>query len=64
MATETVVGKTCKLLCEVRDAQGKSRFNEEVVILKEVINLDRRMLLVKFLDGVTTFLFPHEIEIL
>lgn len=64
MATETVVGKACKLLGEVRDAQGKSRFNEEVVILREVMNLERKMYLCRFSDGVTTFLFPNEVEIL
>ena len=64
MATE-MVGKSCKLLTEIRDRNNQSRpKNEEVVILKEVVNLERLMYLCRFSDGVTTFLFPHEVELL
>jgi len=47
----------------VRDRQGLSRFNERPIVLREVTNLDRRMFLVQFDDGSTTFLFPDEITL-
>jgi len=36
---------------------------EKPKVLREVINLDRRMFLVQFGDGSTTFLFPDEVSI-
>lgn len=60
---EAVVGRHCNLLRPVRDKQGRTRFNEKPVILRQVNNLGRRMLLVQFDDGSTTFLFPDEINI-
>ncbi|MGO9268056.1 MAG: hypothetical protein ACLQBA_24725 [Candidatus Binataceae bacterium] len=39
------------------------RFNEKPKILREVNNLNRRMFLVEFGDGSTTFLFPDEVNI-
>ena len=47
----------------VRDHQGRSRFKEQPRILREVNNLDRRMFLVQFDDGSTTFLFPDEVVV-
>ena len=32
-------------------------------IVREVDNLGRRMLLVRFDDGAITFLFPHEVTV-
>jgi hypothetical protein len=61
--TEALVGRHCKLQRPVRDHEGRSRFSEQPRILREVSNLDRRMFLVQFDDGATTFLFPHEIVI-
>jgi hypothetical protein len=55
--------KRCQLVGLVRDHSGRVRFGEKPTILREVNNLDRRMFLVKFDDGATTFLFPHEIAI-
>jgi hypothetical protein len=47
----------------VRDQQGRTRFNEKPEVLRTVNNLGRRMFLVQFDDGSTTFLFPDEITI-
>ena len=63
LQTEQVAGKRCRLLKPVRDQQGRSRFNEEPRILREVNNLGRRMYLVEFNDGSTTFLFPDEVVV-
>lgn len=63
MNSESVVGRHCHLNRPVRDRQGTTRFNEQPVVLREVNNLDRRMYLVQFDDGSTTFLFPDEITL-
>jgi hypothetical protein len=63
MNTEAVVGRQCKLQKPVRDHEGRSRFAEKPRILREINNLDRRMYLVQFDDGATTFLFPDEVEV-
>ena len=60
---ESLVGRHCRLLRAVRDSQGRSRFTEEPVIVRELDNLGRHMLLVQFDDGSTTFLFPTEVAI-
>ena len=59
----TIVGKRCKLLRPVRDRQGRVRFSERPIILREVSNLGRTMFLVQFDDSSTTFLFPNELTI-
>ena len=56
--------KYCRLLEPVRDHEGHIRFTEAVEIIKEIDNLDRHMYLVRFEDGSTTFVFPHEVEVL
>jgi hypothetical protein len=61
--SQEVVGRLCHLLRPVRDHDGQTRFNESPRILREVNNLNRRMFLVQFQDGSTTFLFPDEINI-
>jgi hypothetical protein len=61
--SETVVGRRCRLLKPVRDHEGLSRFSEKPRILRTVDNLGRRMLLVQFDDGATTFLFPDEVVV-
>jgi hypothetical protein len=61
--TAELIGKHCKLQKPVRDHEGRSRFSEQPRILREVNNLDRRMYLVQFDDGATTFLFPDEVVI-
>jgi hypothetical protein len=58
-----VVGRLCRLIGLVRDHHGRSRFKEQPRILREVNNLDRRMFLVQFDDGSTTFLFPDEVVV-
>ncbi len=63
MDTEAVIGRHCHLLRPVRDKQGQTRFEERPVVLREVNNLGRRMFLVQFADGSTTFLFPDEVTI-
>jgi hypothetical protein len=56
-------GRQCRLRKPIRDAAGSTRFQERPIILREVFNLDRHMYLVKFVDGSTAFLFPHEIDV-
>lgn len=63
IVSEEIVGRRCLLLKPVRDHQGVAHFNEKPVIVRELNNLDRRMFLVKFADGHTTFLFPEEVNI-
>ena len=59
----SVVGRYCRLIKPVRDREGRTRFEERPRILREVINLERKMYLVQFEDGTTTFVFPHEIMV-
>jgi hypothetical protein len=58
-----VIGKPCRLCRPIRDRSGRSRFSETPIIVREVLNLERHMYLVKFADGATTFVFPDEIEL-
>ncbi len=60
---ESVAGRRCRLLKPVRDHEGLSRFSEKPRVLRTVDNLGRRMFLVQFDDGATTFLFPDEVVI-
>jgi len=60
---ESLVGRHCRLLRAVRDSHGRNRFTEQPLIVREVDNLGRHMLLVQFDDGSTTFLFPTEITV-
>jgi hypothetical protein len=60
---DEIVGRQCMLLKPVRDQQGQTHFSEKPRILREVNNLNRRMFLVQFADGSTTFLFPDEVNI-
>jgi hypothetical protein len=60
---DPVVGHYCLLKRPVRDHDGVNHFNERPKVLREVMNLDRRMFLVEFDDGSTTFLFPDEVAI-
>lgn len=57
------IGQRCKLLRPIRDREGRSRFEEQPRIIREVYNLGRKMFLVSFDDGATTFLFPDEIAL-
>jgi hypothetical protein len=59
----SVVGRHCLLKRPVRDHEGVNHFREKPLVLREVINLDRRMFLVEFRDGSTTFLFPDEVSL-
>ncbi len=61
--TEQVAGRRCRLLKPVRDREGRSRFDEKPRIIRELNNLGRRMYLVEFGDGSTTFLFPDEVVV-
>ena len=60
---DPVAGRYCMLKRPVRDRDGISHFKERPKVIREVINLDRRMFLVEFDDGSTTFLFPDEVTI-
>jgi hypothetical protein len=57
------LGTCCELLRPVTDHDGRSRFRERPLILREINNLGRRMFLVRFDDGATTFVFPNEVAI-
>jgi hypothetical protein len=60
--TESVAEhRRCSLVRPIRDHEGRMRFHENPVIVKEVSNLGRLMYLVRFDDGASTFLFPDEI---
>jgi hypothetical protein len=61
--SEGIIGRHCLLLKPVRDREGQMRFSEKPRIVREVNNLNRRMFLVEFSDGRTTFLFPDEVDI-
>ena len=56
--------KRCQLALSMRDRAGRVRFRENPEVVREIENLGRRMLLVRFEDGGTTFLFPHEVRVL
>jgi hypothetical protein len=56
--------KRCHLALPIHDRNGRVRFRETPEVLREVDNLGRRMLLLRFDDGVTTFLFPYEVKVL
>ena len=58
------VQKKCQLALPVRDRTGRVRFRESPEVVRELDNLGRRMLLVRFDDGAITFLFPHEVKAL
>jgi hypothetical protein len=60
---EGAIGRYCLLKRPVRDRDGVNHFNEKPKVLREVVNLDRRMFLVQFCDGSTTFLFPEEVTL-
>jgi hypothetical protein len=60
MNTEQIE-KHCRLVKPVTDRNGRVHFGEDPAILREVINLDRQMFLIRFDDGATTFVFPHEL---
>lgn len=61
--TLNVIGRPCHLRRPIRDRGGRARFSETPIVLREVFNLDRRMYLVKFADGATTFVFPDEVDV-
>jgi hypothetical protein len=55
--------RCCRLLRPIRDHEGRERFRDRPEIIRQVDNLDRRMYLIRFGDGTTTFVFPYEVEI-
>jgi hypothetical protein len=57
-----VSGRTCHLRVPVRDREGGIRFRERPTVLCEIFNLGRRMYLARFADGITMYLFAHEVE--
>ncbi len=54
--------RRCRLLRPIRDRQGRPHFDETPLILREIDNVGRHILLVEFADGSSTFVFPDEIE--
>jgi hypothetical protein len=59
-STNTV--RRCRLLRPIRDRHGNIHFGELPLILRELVNLGRQMLLLQFGDGSTTFVFPEEVS--
>jgi hypothetical protein len=57
------IEKRCLLVRSVRDHNGRVRYGEQPKILREIDNRDRRMFLVQFDDGATTFLFSDEVAL-
>lgn len=62
-AQRRALPRHCRLVKPIRDPSGKIRFGDSAEIVREVNNLGRRMLLVRFDDGATTFLFPDEVTV-
>lgn len=60
---DEIVGKKVKLKIPVRAGNGKQYFKELATVSRVCFNLDRKMYLVSFDDGATTFLFPDEVEL-
>lgn len=54
--------RRCRLLRPIRDRQSRVHFGELPIILRELVNLGRQMLLVRFGEGSTTFVFPEEVS--
>jgi hypothetical protein len=54
--------RRCRLLRPIRDRLGQVHFGEFPIIPRELVNLDRQMLLVQFGDGSTIFVFPDEVS--
>jgi len=50
------------LAANVRGKTVEHTKGEIVVVLKEIDNLGRRMYLIRFYDGETTFVFPNELD--
>jgi hypothetical protein len=63
-AQNFVAQRRCQLVRPIRDRNGTVRFRESPEVLRELDNLGRRMLLVRFTDGATILLFPHEVIVL
>jgi len=59
----TAQNQFCRLNAPIRDQAGRIRFQEQPRVLRQISNLDRKMFLVQFEDGATTFLFPSEITL-
>lgn len=59
-------GKHCRLKAQLRAANGIVYQTTEPypVIVRQSINLDRVMLLIRFPDDATAFVFPDEVDIL
>lgn len=69
MSTDPTVdstGKSCRLLIPFRAADGTyhQTTDPHPVIVRQVENLGRIMLLIRFSNDSTTFVFPDEIEII
>jgi hypothetical protein len=67
VANQTVAGansKSRQLRIAIRDGAGRTHFRDHPQVLREIDNLGRHMYLMRFDDGATTFVFPHEVEIL
>jgi hypothetical protein len=60
---DAVVGSYCSLRRPIRDRHGVIHFNEKPRYVRQVVNLDRIMLLVEFKDCITMFLIPEEVII-
>ena len=63
--TDSLVGKHCRLLKNIRDAAGVIRSKEESVkIVKRQDTLGKIMYLCEFQDGTASYLFAEEFELI
>lgn len=64
MIDTSLTGKRCRATKEIRSHQGLTRRFTEGTIQYDLDNIGRRLLSVKWDNGVTDYAFPFEIEII
>ena len=64
MTDHTRAGMRCRTVRFVRTVEGDLRRDAQGTIRYEIDNLDRRLVLVEWDQGLTVPVFPHEIELL
>jgi hypothetical protein len=63
MISRSLKGLRCRARKEIRTYAGKIDAFSEGMIISENDNLGRRLLRVRWKNGVYAYVFPHEIEI-
>jgi hypothetical protein len=64
MNSRNLKGLRCRARREIRTYSGKIAAFSEGMIVSETANLDRRLLRVRWENGVSAYVFPHEVQIL